>query len=75
MGKVIKRVVVEFEFNSETEENPYIKDWWLKNQVGQAIGYSMPLINSRITGVTVLAKKVTILPDEITINLSDALCQ
>lgn len=75
MAKIIKRVLVEFEFESTTEETPYIKDWWLRNQVEKAIKYATPGMKERITTVTIEHLTTNILPDEITVKMEDILCQ
>jgi hypothetical protein len=73
MSKVIKRVVVEFEFESTSEHPIHIKKWWLNNQVTEAIKNSMPYIKERLSTVTIEHISTVTLPEEITISMEDAL--
>ncbi len=72
MGKVTKRVLVEFEFESDTEEVPYIKDWWLRDQVMVAVQTAMPSIKDRIS-LKVEHLTTNVLPEEITVKVEDIL--
>ncbi len=72
MSKVTKRVLVEFEFESDTEEVPYIKDWWLRDQVMVAVQTAMPSIKDRIS-LKVEHLTTNVLPEEITVKVEDIL--
>ena len=74
MTKITKRVLIEFEFESVTED-AYVKDWWLRNQVEKAIQDAMPCMKDRITGLTIEHLTTNVLPEEITIKIEDILCQ
>ena len=73
MGKITKRVIVELSFDSETEEQPYIKDWWLRDRIEQPIRDSLKHINSLISDIHVELESVTNLPEEVTISTLDIL--
>jgi len=75
MSKITKRVVVEFEFESSTEEVPHIKDWWLKSRVSGAIKNALPHMRDGINHVTVEHTTTTVLPEEITVKMEDILCR
>lgn len=74
MSITTKRIMVELTFaNGIGESPPYIKDWWLNQQIRQIISDNLKHLNSLIKDSDIDCNKVQILPDEITVSLVDVL--
>lgn len=64
-------VQVKIEATSQTDEVPYVKEWWLQHRVMEALEAHMPVANSLINGVRLSMDSVKFISSEA-INRSES---
>jgi len=74
MATIRKRFVVELSYtDSHPCNEPYVKDWWARQQVEKAIEKSIPYQNERINDVEVKLSTVEDFTPYVEARLQDLL--